>query len=194
MEFCKFCLNVFGQTLRVSECNSKTGVSDAAFCRVTVLWRCNRLSLTLTLKQSTDQSVPKKGTKARAEVYWSTDRSTASTYWCASVRFGLWFRYWSTASVVLTLTLTWTLTLKRSTDRSTDRSTASVPKHGPKHMFLSILKQCFGINYSMPLNRGHRIVSTEALLRLSATEALLRYQSTASVVLLNRPINTTNVT
>ena len=43
------------------------------------------------------------------------------------------------------------------------------PKHGPKHcfgteawtvaqtMFRSIPKQCFGINYSMPLNRGHRI-------------------------------------
>ena len=40
------------------------------------------------------------------------------------------------------------------------------PKHGPKQcfgteawteaqtMFRSILKQCFGINYSMPLNRG----------------------------------------
>jgi len=40
MEFCKFCLNVFGETLRVSDCNSQTGVSDAAFCRVTVLWRC----------------------------------------------------------------------------------------------------------------------------------------------------------
>ena len=69
MEFCKFCLHVFGETLRVSKCNSQTGVSDAAICRVTVLWRCNRLSLTLTLKQSTDQSVPKKGTKARTEVY-----------------------------------------------------------------------------------------------------------------------------
>ena len=33
---------------------------DATFCRVTVLWRCNRLSLTLTVKQSTDQSVPKR--------------------------------------------------------------------------------------------------------------------------------------
>jgi len=60
-------------------------------------------------------------------------------------------------------------------------------------MFRSILKQCFGINYSMPLNRGHRIANTEALLRLSATEALLRYRSNASVVLLNQPINTTYV-
>ena len=97
--------------MRVSECNSQTGVSDAAFCRVTVLWRCNRLSLTLNLKQSTDQSVPKR-------------------------------------------------------NQSTDKS---VSKHGPKHcfgteawteaqtMFRSIPKQCFGINYSMPLNRGHRI-------------------------------------
>jgi len=35
-------------------------------------------------------------------------------------------------------------------------------------------KQCFGISYSMPLERGHRIANTDALLRLSATEALLR--------------------
>jgi len=35
-------------------------------------------------------------------------------------------------------------------------------------------KQCFGMSYSMPLKRGHRIANTEALLRLSATAALLR--------------------
>jgi len=34
----------FRQTLHVSECNRKTGVSDVAFCRVTVPWWCNRLS------------------------------------------------------------------------------------------------------------------------------------------------------
>jgi len=152
MEFCKFCLNVFGETLRVSECNSQTGVSDAAFCRVTVLWRCNRLSLTLTLKQSTDQSVPKRNQ--------STDRSVSKhgPKHCLDILicFGkLWTVVWLT--LTLTLTVTWTLTLKRNKDRSTDRSTASVPKHGPKH------RPCFGpyrssaINYSMPLNRGHRI-------------------------------------
>ena len=53
------------------------------------------------------------------------------------------------------------------------------PKHGPNHcfgteartetqtMFRSIPKQCFGISYSMPLKRGHRIANTEAVLRLS---------------------------
>ena len=81
----------FGETLRVSECNSQTEVSDAAFCRVTVLWRCNRLSLTLTLKQSTDQSVrikePKHGQKCidldyMTVVWYDGDTFFSLSVWC----------------------------------------------------------------------------------------------------------------